>query len=104
MPDISVANRFGDLMYHPSVVVEAIAAGDIVAVFKDTAKDPAPVRTVCSKHSTAPCGVAEHGMLITIPFEPADPLAIASNPGPAARTRCDTTEGCLTTISVFCLL
>jgi len=64
MPEISVTNWFGDLVSHPSVVVEANAVADIVTVFKDPAKYPSPVRAVGSNHSTAPCGVAERGTLI----------------------------------------
>jgi FAD/FMN-containing dehydrogenase len=59
-----VSNWFGDLISHPSVIVDANSADDIVAVMKDPQKYPAPVRAVGSNHSTAPCGVAEGGTLI----------------------------------------
>src|SRR5260221_13765316 len=64
MADPEVTNWFGDLISHPKVIVDATSAGDIVAILKDTAKYPSPVRAVGSNHSTAPCGVAEGGTLI----------------------------------------
>ena len=64
MADPEIANWFGDLVSHPKVVVDANSVEDIVAVMKDAAKYPAPVRAVGSNHSTSPCGVAEGGTLI----------------------------------------
>ena len=64
MADPDVSNWFGDLISHPKVIVDANSVDDIVAVLKDTAKYPSPVRAVGSNHSTAPCGVAEGGTLI----------------------------------------
>jgi hypothetical protein len=64
MPDVSVTNWFGDLVSHPQVIVQANTVDDIVAVLKNPAKYPSPVRAVGSNHSTAPCGVAEGGTLI----------------------------------------
>ncbi len=64
MADPVVTNWFGDLVSHPKVVVEAHTVDDIVAVLKDPAKYPAPVRAVGSNHSTAPCGAADGGTLI----------------------------------------
>jgi FAD/FMN-containing dehydrogenase len=66
MADPEVTNWFGDLISHPKVVVDVHSADDIVAVMKDPAKYPAPVRAVGSNHSTAPCGVAEGGTLLRI--------------------------------------
>jgi FAD/FMN-containing dehydrogenase len=60
----TVTNWFGDLVSHPAVIVDANRVDDIVAVMKDPAKYPAPVRAVGSNHSTAPCGVADGGTLI----------------------------------------
>jgi FAD/FMN-containing dehydrogenase len=60
----TVTNWFGNIVSHPSVIVDANSVDDIVAVMKDPAKYPAPVRAVGSNHSTAPCGVAEGGTLI----------------------------------------
>ena len=60
----TVTNWFGDLVSHPAVIVDANSVADIVAVLKDPARYPAPVRAVGSNHSTAPCGVAERGTLI----------------------------------------
>jgi FAD/FMN-containing dehydrogenase len=60
----TVTNWFGNIVSHPSVIVDANSVDDIVAVLKDTATYPSPVRAVGSNHSTAPCGVAEGGTLI----------------------------------------
>ena len=64
MAILTVTNWFGDLVSHPNVIVDANSVDDIVAVMKDPATYPAPVRAVGSNHSTAPCGVAEGGTLI----------------------------------------
>ena len=64
MADPEVSNWFGDLISHPKVIVDVNSVDDIVAVLKDPAKYPAPVRAVGSNHSTAPCGVAEGGTLL----------------------------------------
>ena len=60
----TVTNWFGNIVSHPSVIVDANSVDDIVAVMKDPVKYPAPVRAVGSNHSTAPCGVADGGTLI----------------------------------------
>jgi FAD/FMN-containing dehydrogenase len=60
----TVTNWFGNIVSHPSVIVDANSVEDIVAVMKDPAKYPSPVRAVGSNHSTAPCGVADGGTLI----------------------------------------
>jgi FAD/FMN-containing dehydrogenase len=60
----TVTNWFGNIVSHPQVVVDANSVDDIVAVLKDPAKYPSPVRAVGSNHSTAPCGVADSGTLI----------------------------------------
>jgi FAD/FMN-containing dehydrogenase len=64
MSTVTVTNWFGDVVSHPQVVVEATSVNDIIAILKDPAKYPSPVRAVGSNHSTAPCGVAEGGTLI----------------------------------------
>src|ERR1035437_1054608 len=60
----TVTNWFGNIISHPSVIVDANSVDDIVAVLKDPVKYPSPVRAVGSNHSTAPCGVADRGTLI----------------------------------------
>src|SRR3984885_1187889 len=60
----TVTNWFGNIVSHPAVIVDATSVDDIVAVMKDPATYPSPVRAVGSNHSTAPCGVAENGTLI----------------------------------------
>ena len=60
----TVTNWFGNIVSHPSVVVEANSVDDIVRVLKDPATYPSPVRAIGSNHSTAPCGVADGGTLI----------------------------------------
>ena len=60
----TVTNWFGNIVSHPSVIVDANSVDDIVAVIKDPVKYPSPVRAVGSNHSTAPCGAADGGTLI----------------------------------------
>ena len=64
MPTLTVTNWFGDLVSHPTVVVEAKSTEDVIAILKDTAKYPSPVRAIGSNHSTARCGAVEGGTLI----------------------------------------
>jgi hypothetical protein len=64
MPDNVVTNWFGNVVSHPKVIVEANSVADIVAVMKDPARYPSPVRAVGSNHSTSACGAAEGGTLI----------------------------------------
>jgi FAD/FMN-containing dehydrogenase len=64
LSDLTVTNWFGDIVSHPAVLVEVNSADDIIAVMKDPAKYPSPVRAVGSNHSTAPCGVADGGTLL----------------------------------------
>jgi len=64
MPEITVTNWFGDVVSHPQVVVEASSKEEIIAILKDPAKYPSPVRAVGSNHSTPPCGAADGGTLI----------------------------------------
>ncbi len=64
MPEITVTNWFGNIVSHPQVVVEANSTEQIIAILKDPAKYPSPVRAVGSNHSTAPCGIADGGTLI----------------------------------------
>lgn len=60
----AVTNWFGNIVSHPGVIVDANSIDDIVAVMKDPAKYPSPVRAVGSNHSTTACGAAEGGTLI----------------------------------------
>lgn len=64
MASLEVTNWFGDLVSHPQVLVEAHSKEDLIAILKDPAKYPSPVRAVGSNHSTAPCGVADGGTLV----------------------------------------
>jgi FAD binding domain len=64
MPTLTVNNWFGDLVSHPAVVVEANSPSDVVAILKDPAKYPSPVRATGSNHSTTSCAAAEGGTLI----------------------------------------
>jgi hypothetical protein len=69
MADPEITNWFGDLISHPRVIVDVNSPDDIVAVLKDPAKFPSPVRAVGSNHSTAPCGVAEGGTLLRMKMD-----------------------------------
>ena len=64
MAALTVTNWFGDIVSHPKVIVDAQTVDDIVAVMKNPAKYPSPVRAVGSNHSTSACGVADGGTLI----------------------------------------
>src|SRR4051812_34662292 len=64
VPELTVANWFGNIVSHPRVVVDANSVDDIVRVLRDPVQFPSPVRAVGSNHSTSPCGVAENGTLI----------------------------------------
>ena len=64
MASNTVTNWFGNVVSHPSVIVDAKSVEDIVAILKDPVKYPAPVRAVGSNHSTAPRGVADGGTLV----------------------------------------
>jgi hypothetical protein len=59
-----VTNWFGNITSRPAVVVDANTVDDIVAILKNPAKYPSPVRAVGSNHSTSPCGTADGGTLI----------------------------------------
>jgi FAD/FMN-containing dehydrogenase len=62
--EITVTNWFGNIVSHPSIVVDANSVDDIVRVLKDPIRFPSPVRAVGSNHSTTPCGAADGGTLI----------------------------------------
>lgn len=64
MADRTITNWFGDLVSHPKVVADAASVDDIVAIVKDPAKYPSPVRAIGSNHSTERCGVADGGTVI----------------------------------------
>lgn len=61
-----VHNWFGNIASSPKVVVEVETVDDIVAIVKDPARYPSPVRAVGSNHSTTPCGTADDGTLIVM--------------------------------------
>lgn len=64
MASLEVTNWFGDLVSHPQILVEARSKEDLIAILKDPAKYPPPVRAVGSNHSTSPCGAADGGTLV----------------------------------------
>src|SRR3984885_8056966 len=64
MSDITVTNWFGDIVSHPSVVVDANSVQDIINVLKNPSQYPSPVRAVGSNHSTTACGAADGGTVI----------------------------------------
>ena len=49
---------------YDAVVADAASVDDIVAILKNPAQYPSPVRAVGSNHSTSPCGTADGGTLI----------------------------------------
>src|SRR5437588_1176568 len=64
MPKTTVTNWFGDLASHPAVVVEASGVDEIIAILKNPARYPSPVRAIGSFHCTAACGAADGGTMI----------------------------------------
>ena len=76
----TVTNWFGNIVSHPQVIVDANTVDDIVAVMKDPATYPSPVRAVGSNHSTAPCGVADGGTLIRMKMNQVLDISPGSNP------------------------
>jgi FAD/FMN-containing dehydrogenase len=61
---LTVTNWFGDLLSHPTVIAEANSADDVVAIIKDPAKYPSPLRPTGSGHSTTACASVEGGTLL----------------------------------------
>jgi FAD/FMN-containing dehydrogenase len=59
-----ITNWFGDVVTHPQVVVEPQSTDEIIAILKDPAKYPSPVRAIGSNHSTTRCGVADGGTIV----------------------------------------
>ena len=64
MSTLTVTNWFGDLVSHPTIVVEANSADDVVAILKDPVRYPSPVRATGSSHSTTACASSEGGTLV----------------------------------------
>lgn len=64
MPTLTVTDWFGSQVSHPNAVVTANSTEDVVAILKDPAKYPSPVRAVGSNHSTTPCAAVEGGTLV----------------------------------------
>ena len=64
MAELTVTNWFGNIEWHPQVVVEANSVNDIIAVMKAPDRYPPPIRAVGSIHSTARCDVADGGTII----------------------------------------
>ena len=63
---LQVRNWFGSIVSSPALVVYPRSAEEIVAIIRDSARYPGPVRAVGSNHSTTPCGVAEGGTLVVM--------------------------------------
>jgi hypothetical protein len=64
LADNTVTNWFGDLVSHPKVVAEAASVDDLVAILKNPANYPSPVRAIGSNHSTERCGIADGGTVV----------------------------------------
>lgn len=64
MADLTVTNWFGDLVSHPNAVAGPASVDDIIAILKDPARYPSPVRAIGSNHSTERCGVADGGTVL----------------------------------------
>ncbi len=58
---VEAHNWFGDIRFHPAVVVRPTSEAELVEIVKDTARYPSPVRAAGSSHSTTRCVVSEPG-------------------------------------------
>ena len=58
---VEASNWFGDIVFRPSVVVRPTSEEELIAIVKDTARFPSPVRAAGSSHSTTHCVVSEPG-------------------------------------------
>jgi FAD/FMN-containing dehydrogenase len=61
---VETHNWFGDIRAHPSVVVRPASEEDLIAIVRDTARFPPPVRAAGSSHSTTRCVVADEGTVV----------------------------------------
>jgi hypothetical protein len=66
----TVTNLFGNLVLHPSLIIEAEAVDDIVTTIRDTVQCPSFARAIVSNHSTAPGGIADSRALIRVKMNP----------------------------------
>jgi FAD/FMN-containing dehydrogenase len=57
-------NWFGDICSHPGVVVRPRSVEELVAIVKDEAAYPSPVRAVGSNSSVTRCGTTDGGTLV----------------------------------------
>src|SRR5262245_13507926 len=61
---VEAHNWFGDIRFHPSVVVQPTSEAELISIVKDKMNFPSPVRAVGSNHSTTRCVVSEPGTAI----------------------------------------
>ena len=61
---VEAHNWFGDIRFHPDVVVRPTSEAELISIVKDTAKYPSPVRAAGSNHSTTRCVVSEPGTAV----------------------------------------
>ncbi len=58
---VEAHNWFGDIRFHPAVVVRPTSEAELVSIVKDTTNYPSPARAAGSNHSTTRCVVSEPG-------------------------------------------
>ncbi len=58
---VEAHNWFGDIRFRPAVIVRPTSEAELIAIVKDTANYPSPVRAAGSSHSTTRCVVSEPG-------------------------------------------
>ena len=61
---IEAHNWFGDIRFHPTVVVRPTSEAELISIVKDTANYPSPVRAAGSNHSTTRCVVSQPGTTV----------------------------------------
>jgi FAD/FMN-containing dehydrogenase len=63
-PQLEVRNWFGDIPFHPRVVVRPGGVDDVVAIVQDSQTYPAPVHAAGSNHSVTGCIIADGGTVV----------------------------------------
>jgi hypothetical protein len=61
---VEAHNWFGDIRFHPRVLVRPTGEAELISIVKDKTNFPSPVRAAGSNHSTTRCVVSEPGTAI----------------------------------------
>ncbi len=61
---VEAHNWFGDIRFHPHVIVRPTSEQELIEIVRDRARYPSPVRAAGSNHSTTRCVVSEPGTAV----------------------------------------